>query len=262
MNTALQWTDHRITDSPNCGVTLVSAAYKQQKQIRNKCHRFTVDVLIRANWVTVCCKCALFFLETSIWQQVNHFKNLSFAARVLALMGIPTLSQIPPTRWRRSYLWPQLPLHTHVKANQKQKSQSRQHSLVLPQKCKSLSHTCAVVAPVSLFLTPAGLRMPNKPSDYRADLQAPLVNWAGGGAAGGGRGARAFLVEGVREWIGRREVGREESVAAMLTVNWKSERMFKGFSLNVTKKVREEGNSCRGWNECVSKTTAAKMVWK
>lgn len=40
-------------------------------------------------------------------------------------------------------------------------------------------------------------------------------------------------------------MGREESVAAMLTVNWKSERMFRGFSLNVTKKVREEGNSCR-----------------
>lgn len=67
-------------------------------------------------------------------------------------------------------------------------------------------------------------------------LRAPLVNWAGGGAAKGGRGVWGFFRGGRvrgRKWIGGRE--RQEGKEAEsrvwqlpLTVNWSPERKFGG----------------------------------
>lgn len=50
-------------------------------------------------------------------------------------------------RWHGSYLWPRLPLHTHVEAEEQQESQSWQHSLMWPQKC-STSHSGFHTSPV------------------------------------------------------------------------------------------------------------------
>lgn len=73
---------------------------------------------------------------------------------VLASMGNPTLSEwgFPGSsrtqqRWSGSYLWPRLPLHTHVEADKQQKSQSWQHSLMWQQKC-STSHSGFHTSPV------------------------------------------------------------------------------------------------------------------
>lgn len=115
-------------------------------------------------------------------------------------------------RWSGSYLRPRLPLHTHVEADEQQQSQSWQHSLMWPLKLhdsvtRASTRVLLVADPVgSLQLSECA----QKTQSW--SLRAPLVNWAGGGAAEGGTGDRAFFfffLEGGRVQMNRRERERE-----------------------------------------------------